>query len=139
MKSVAGDLEIGETVAVTGFSGVEESTDLFRDGKKVGIALLLSGSGYGGSFSIIASYDTNGALMGAKMTVDSETAGLGKKAEESWYMDLFKGMGVDKPFPSAPKDLSADETALVSGATVTFKGVTKALKNGSDYIKEGAK
>ena len=137
LKSVAGDLEIGETVAVTG--GVEESTDLFRDGKKVGIALLLSGSGYGGSFSIIASYDTNGALMGAKMTVDSETAGLGKKAEESWYMDLFKGMGVDKPFPSAPKDLSADETALVSGATVTFKGVSKALKNGSDYIKEGAK
>ena len=132
-------MEIGETVAVTGFSGVEESTDLFRDGKKVGIALLLSGSGYGGSFSIIASYDTNGALMGAKMTVDSETAGLGKKAEESWYMDLFKGMGVDKPFPSAPKDLSADDTALVSGATVTFKGVSKALKNGSDYIKEGAK
>ena len=77
--------------------------------------------------------------MGAKMTVDSETAGLGKKAEESWYMDLFKGMGVDKPFPSAPKDLSADDTALVSGATVTFKGVSKALKNGSDYIKEGAK
>ena len=139
LKSVAGDLEIGETVAVTGFSGVEESTDLFRDGKKEGIALLLSGSGYGGSFSIIASYDTNGALMGAKMTVDSETAGLGKKAEESWYMDLFKGMGVDKPFPSAPKDLSADDTALVSGATVTFKGVSKALKNGSDYIKEGAK
>ena len=73
------------------------------------------------------------------MTVDSETAGLGKKAEESWYMDLFVGMGVDKSFPSAPKDLSADETALVSGATVTFKGVSKALKNGSDYIKEGAK
>ena len=139
LKSVAGDLEIGETVAVENYEGVKESTDLYKDGKNVGTALLLSGSGYGGSFSIIASYDTKGALMGAKMTVDSETAGLGKKSEESWYMDLFVGMGVDKSFPSAPKDLSADETALVSGATVTFKGVSKALKNGSDYIKEGAK
>ena len=139
LKSVAGDLEIGETLSVDGFDGVEEVTDLYKNGKKVGKALLLSGSGYGGTFSIIASYDINGALMGAKMTVDSETAGLGKKAEESWDMDLFKSMGDDKPFPSAPKDLNPDEAALVSGATVTFKGVTKALKNGSDYIKGGSK
>ena len=136
LKSVAGDLEIGETVPVTGFSGVEESTDLFKDGKKVGTALLLSGSGYGGSFSIIASYDTKGALIGAKMTVDSETAGLGKKAEEDWYMALFGGMGKDKSFPSSPKDLPGEEAALVSGATVTFKGVSKALKLGSDCAKE---
>ena len=107
--------------------------------KKAGTALLLSGSGYGGSFSIIAAYDNNGALMGAKMTVDSETAGLGKKAEESWYMNLFKGMGNGISFPSAPKDLPGEQAALVSGATVTFKGVTKALGNGSVYIKEGAK
>ena len=136
LKSVAGDLEIGETVPVTGFSGVEESTDLFKDGKKVGTALLLSGSGYGGSFSIIASYDTKGALIGAKMNVDSETEGLGKKAEEDWYMALFGGMGKDKSFPSSPKDLPGEEAALVSGATVTFKGVSKALKLGSDCAKE---
>ena len=139
LKSVAGDLEIGETVEVTGFEGVKESTELYKDGKKAGTALLLSGSGYGGSFSIIAAYDNNGALMGAKMTVDSETAGLGKKAEESLYMDLFKGMGNGISVPSAPKDLPGEQAALVSGATVTFKGVTKALGNGSVYIKEGAK
>ncbi len=139
LKSVAGDLEIGETSVVEGFDGVSEATPLYKDGKKAGTALLLSGSGYGGSFSIIAAYDNNGALMGAKMTVDSETAGLGKKAEESWYMDLFTGMGADKAFPSAPKDLPSEDAALVSGATVTFKGVTKALQNGSVYIKEGAR
>ena len=43
LKSVAGDLEIGETVEVTGFEGVKESTELYKDGKKAGTALLLSG------------------------------------------------------------------------------------------------
>ena len=136
LKSVAGDLEIGETKSVEVFDGVKEETPLYKDGKIAGKALLLSGSGYGGAFSIIAAYDNKGALMGAKMTVDSETAGLGKKAEESWYMDLFKGMD---QFPSTPKDLPGDQAALVSGATVTFKGVTKALSNGSLYIKEGSR
>lgn len=136
LKSVAGDLEIGETVPVEGWPGVVEATPLLEDGKRVGTALLLSGSGYGGDFSIIASYDTEGVLMGAKMTTDSETAGLGKKAEEDWYMALFGGMGKDKSFPSSPKDLPGEEAALVSGATVTFKGVSKALKLGSDCAKE---
>ena len=136
LKSVAGDLEIGETKAVEGFEGVKEETELYKDGNMTGKALLLSGSGYGGEFSIIAAYDNNGGLLGAKMTVDSETAGLGKKAEESWYMDLFRGMDT---FPSTPKELPGDQASLVSGATVTFKGVTKALSNGSRYIKEGGR
>lgn len=137
LKSVAGDLEVGETKAVEGIDGVKEETSLYKDGKVVGKALLLSGSGYGGSFSIIASYDTNGGLTGAKMTTNSETAGLGKKAEESWYMEIFSGMGDKKEFPSTPKDLPSESSSLVSGATVTFKGVSKALKAGSDYVKEG--
>ena len=32
LKSVAGDLEIGETVAVENYEGVKESTDLYKDG-----------------------------------------------------------------------------------------------------------
>ena len=47
LKSVAGDLEIGETVPVEGWPGVVEATPLLEDGKRVGTALLLSGSGYG--------------------------------------------------------------------------------------------
>lgn len=138
LKSVAGDLEVGETEKVEGYDGVVEATPLLKDGKKVGTALLLSGSGYGGSFSIIASYDLSGAVTGAKMTANSETAGLGKKAEEGWYMDLFVSMDAST-LPSTPKDLPSSESALVSGATVTFKGVTKALRSGSTYIKEGGR
>ena len=137
LKSVAGDLEVGETRSVEDFVGVAEETPLYKDGKEAGKALLLSGSGYGGAFSIIASYDNDGVLMGAKMTTNSETAGLGKKAEEAWYMEIFSGMGGGKDFPSSSKDLPSDSASLVSGATVTFKGVSKALKAGSDYMKEG--
>lgn len=134
LQSVAGDLEIGETASVTGNSYVEEETPLFKNGERMGSALLLSGSGYGGKLSIIAAYDNSGALIGAKMTTNSETAGLGKKAEEDWYMELFQGM---TEFPSSPKDLGGDDASLVSGATLTFKGVTNALREGSLYVKEG--
>lgn len=136
LESVAGSYEIGETKVVETFAGVKEATPLTSGGKTVGYALQLVGSGYGGSFTIIASYDAKGALLKAKMTSDSETAGLGKKAENDWYMDIFTGMGDTAEFPSSKNDLPSDQSALVSGASVTFKGVSLALKNGSDFIKE---
>lgn len=136
LEAVAGSYEVGETKAVSGHAVVKEETPLMQNGKVAGYALQLSGSGYGGQFTIIAAYDAKGALLKAKMTSDSETAGLGKKAENDWYMDIFTGMGDTAEFPASKNDLPSEQTALVNGASVTFKGVTVALKGGSSYIKE---
>ena len=64
---------------------------------------------------------------------NSETPGLGKKSEESWYMAQFVGFGATAPIPTSKNDLA--DPSLVSGATVTFTGVSGALKNGSEYVK----
>ena len=64
---------------------------------------------------------------------NSETPGLGKKSEESWYMAQFVGFGAANPIPTSKNDLA--DPSLVSGATVTFTGVSGALKNGSEYVK----
>ena len=95
----------------------------------------LSTSGYGGAMTVVASYKSDGTLMEAKLTSNSETPGLGKKAEEGWYMDMFKGLGGSSPLPASKSDLSAEDNAAVSGASVTFGGVSSALISGSEFVK----
>ncbi len=136
LEFVSAGLEIGDTVTVEGNDTVKEITTLYNGGKTEGYVLQLKGKGYGGEITIIASYDTKGALMKAQMTEDSETAGLGKNAENEWYMDLFTGMGDTISFPGGKNDLSESDKALISGASFTFRAVSSTLKNGSLYVKE---
>lgn len=135
LERVSEGLEIGETVSVDD-SVVKEMTTLYSAGKTAGYVLQLIGKGYGGEFTIIASYDTKGALIKAQMTEDSETAGLGKNAENDWYMDLFTGMGDTISFPGGKNDLSESDKTLVSGASFTFRAVSATLKSGSLFVKE---
>lgn len=133
--AVATGLEIGEEKTVDGVAGVTSMLPLSENGKTSGVILNLTGNGYGGGFSIIASYDFDGRLLKAKMMGNGETPGLGKKSEQSWYMEMFEGLGADKEIPKSKTDLPADQAQAVSGASITFGGVTTALRNGSEYVK----
>ena len=138
LEKVSGGYDIGETTAVGNDDTVKEETVLLSGSKPAGYVLQLTGKGYGGEFTIIASYDTKGALIKAQMTEDSETAGLGKNAENEWYMDLFTGMGDTISFPSGKNDLNEADKALISGASFTFRAVSATLRSGSEYVKEKA-
>lgn len=138
LEKVSAGLEIGDTLTVSDNDTVKEETPLYTGGKLSGYVLCLKGKGYGGEFTIIASYDTKGALMKAQMTEDSETAGLGKNAENEWYMDLFTGMGDTISFPSGKTDLDEKDKALINGASFTFRAVSATLRRGSSYVKEKA-
>jgi len=98
-----------------------------------GYILGLGGKGYGGDFIVVASFASDGSVISAKMMANSETSGLGKKSEESWYMKMFEGLGGEKPLPASKSDL--ENPSLVSGASVTFNGVSKALRSGSEYVR----
>lgn len=114
-------------------SGINFIVPLTEGSAIKGYVLELTGTGYGGGFTMIASFGVDGSVLAAKMMTNSETPGLGKKSEESWYMLQFVGTGAGTPIPSSKNDL-ADPSA-VSGASVTFGGVTTALRNGSEYVK----
>ena len=104
-----------------------------KDGN--GFLLNLVGSGYGGEFKMAASFDIKGNLIASKMLDNSETPGLGKKSEEKWYMLLFTKT---KTIPKTKNDLSSEDKALVSGASVTFQSVASVLNNAQQWvIKEG--
>ena len=104
-------------------------------GAVAGYILGLTGKGYGGAMDIIASYSLDGSIMAAKLTTNSESPGIGKKAENDWYMDMFKGLGADDPIPVSKNDLPSEQSALISGASITFSGITAALRSGSEFVK----
>lgn len=131
--AVANGMEIGEEVPVEGDANVLSYLPLSENGQQKGVILNLTANGYGGAFSIIASYSLDGNLLRAKMMGNSETPGLGKKSENAWYMAMFEGKGASEPIPAAKSELPADQAQSVSGATITFNGVSLALRKGSEF------
>ncbi len=96
-----------------------------------GYLLSLNANGYGGPMSILASYDKDYNLVSSKLMENGETPGLGKKAENPSYMDMYLGNVI----PTSKSMLSDEKAASVSGASITFTGIAKALAKGQKYIK----
>lgn len=135
LEVVANGNEIGPEVSI-GDDTVDYMHELYSNGKVVGYILGLNTRGYGGDITLIASFNTDGSVSNVNLVSDSETPGVGKKAENDGYMDKFIGTGTDsKPVPTTKSMLSEVDSAAVSGATMTFTGISSALKTGSDYIK----
>ena len=133
LAAVSHGYEIGEEEAGSG--NISYVIPLSENGDVVGYIAEILTSGYGGEMTVIASYSADGTVLEAQMMANSETPGLGKKAEESWYMDMFRGLGGDDPLPLSKSDLPSDEAAAVSGASITFSGVSSAIHEGSEYVK----
>jgi RnfABCDGE-type electron transport complex G subunit len=108
-----------------------------QNGQITGYALDILGSGYGGDMKIIAGYNTDGSIRKVKLLDNSETPGLGKKAEVEGYMEKFTGTGAEKPVPVIKNMLKdRNEIDAVTGATITFMAIADALRAGSDFVKK---
>ena len=133
LDSVSHGYEIGEQME--GRGNISYVIPLYENGSVAGYIAQMLTSGYGGEMTVIASYSTDGTVLEAQMMANSETPGLGKKAEEPWYMEMFKGLGADSPLPATKSNLNAEDNAAVSGASITFSGVSSALIAGSEFVK----
>ena len=133
LQAVSGGYTQGEQREGNG-ADVNYVVPLYDEGGQlVGYILELVTSGYGGEIVMAASYLTDGSVLASKVMSNDETPGLGKNAEESWYMALFAGLGGDRPLPETKNDLP--DPSVVSGASVTFGGISSALRSGSAYVK----
>lgn len=104
-----------------------------EDGVVKGYILNLTGKGYGGKFTLLASYESDGTLYMAKLLDNSETSGMGKKYEDDSNIAIFSA------YPSIPTtkgSLSAEHSSIVSGASVTFQGIGVALQTGQKFVVE---
>jgi electron transport complex protein RnfG len=136
LESVASGYDIGERSYDNADGNVNYLIPLSQNGATVGYILELNANGYGGAMILVASFDTEGKVLAAKMLSNSETPGLGKKSEAAGYMDKFLGTGGSTSVPTSKSELSAADAQAVSGASVTFTGIAKALAYGSGYVKQ---
>lgn len=135
LEEVCCSLEIGDRQDVNE-SYVSYRYPLYKGSSVGGYILGLVSNGYGGELNIVASFDLDGVVMAVKLVSDSETPGVGKKAENEGYMDKFIGTGsAAVAVPTSKSMLSEADSNAVSGASITFTGISKALACGSDYVK----
>lgn len=135
LESVSCGYQIGAQTIIIDNEFITDSYTLSDNGKKVGYILQLTSNGYGGKLILSAGYSLNGEILAVKLVSDSETPGVGKKAENEGYMDKFIGKGSINPVPTSKDMLSESEALTVSGASITFGGISKALSAGSEYVK----
>lgn len=98
--------------------------------------VLVTGSGYGGEMNLITSVAPDGEVLAAELMQNQETPGLGKEAESAEYMEMFVGTGASQPIPSSKNDLAPENADAVTGATITFLGVSDALETASSFVED---
>lgn len=136
LKELAPDAETGDGLAISENPVVLKRYPVTKEGDRVGMILELEGSGYGGEMKILARFDLSGSIAAVKLMDDTETPGLGKKAENPAYMEKFLGFGsTEKPVPVRKDMLTPGDADAITGATITFLGISKALAEGAAYVR----
>lgn len=108
-----------------------------RAGRITGYAWRTTAQGYAGDIELLLGVDQNGELLGVRILAHAETPGLGDKIEiekDNWILG-FNGRSLD--------NTSAEEWHVkkdggrfdqFSGATITPRGVVKAVHEGLAYF-----
>jgi len=106
-------------------------------GNVVGYAVQAAPKGYGGAIDVVVGITTDGSLQGIKVGNNTETPGLGKKAETPKFQEQFSGKTWESPInvikSGTPKD---NEIAAISGATITSKAVAEGVNQALDAARE---
>jgi electron transport complex protein RnfG len=135
-KSGVPGVQVGDAHAIADSEVVSTAYPITSaDGAAVGFILQLVGIGYGGDMQLLAGYYGSGELFSARMMENQETPGLGKKAEAPQYMEMYIGFGAASPIPTSKSHLPAGQADSITGATITFLGVGRALAGGSELVR----
>lgn len=105
-----------------------------KEGLLISCILSIQASGYGGNMQVLGAYSLDGTLLNAQLMENNETPGLGKKAESPEYMEKFIHHGGNDLIP-VRKEMLSPGMDDITGATITFNGVSMALDAGSRYVK----
>ncbi|MFZ4539151.1 electron transport complex subunit RsxG [Propionivibrio sp.] len=122
-----------------------------KDGKEVlvyrarlgnepkGAVFQVSSRGYAGDVVALMGVDSEGKMLGVRVTKHMETPGLGDKievAKNSWILD-FNGKSLGNP-PLEKWGVKKDGGVFdqFAGATVTPRAVVKAVREGMEFYRD---
>ncbi len=99
----------------------------YKDGQVIGYTIQSTSKGYSGDIVALTGIYTDGTLGGVKVLTQTETAGLGAKAQTDW-IDQYQGKTVSSELTviklGTPND---SQIQAITGATITSRAVTKAV------------
>jgi len=138
-------------------AGIEYYEGLDKDKRVVGYAFVGKSKGYSSTISVVVGIDPEGTITGIKITEQKETPGLGTKAVEvpvtrTFWQAILGGGGSDEArrpqfeeqfTGKMLKDLKVvtgktnTEIQALTGATITSKAVTKAVRESIEkFLKQ---
>ena len=126
-------LDIGKFVNVENENSINGYYPLSGSDSVEAYIIKVTGAGYAGDMNILTAISLEGEVLSAVLMEHSETPGLGKEAEKASYMDMYVGTGKDSVIPSSKRHLSPKDADSVTGASITFIGIGKALNEASEY------
>ncbi len=109
-----------------------------RQGSEMKAALFkVAGRGYAGEIQILMAVDMDGKTLGVRVLKHAETPGLGDKieAKKDPWIKSFDGKSLGEPEPekwAVKKDNGVFDQ--FAGATITPRGVVKAVKGGLEFF-----
>lgn len=102
-------------------TAINDMADVYDDnGACIGYAFIVKSKGYEDDITLSVGIDTEGAITGIDIVSMNETAGLGANCTDEGFKNQFKGK-------SEPIDVDAGDVDALTGATMTTKGVARAV------------
>jgi electron transport complex protein RnfG len=137
---------LDDTVAVgaeASLLGLRKDADIYiarQDGVPVAVILpAIAPDGYSGEIQLIVGINIDGTIAGVRALTHRETPGLGDKVDlkkSPWILG-FNGRSLGDPLPekwAVKKDRGVFDQ--FTGATITPRAVTAAVKRALDYYAE---
>lgn len=96
-----------------------------------GVAFITeSDKGYSGLIKIVVGVDPDGKIVAIGILEQKETPGLGSKIAEDEFKDQYKNKTLDNARWAVKKDDEKGSFEQISGATISPRAVTAAVKQG---------
>ena len=136
LEDVSVGLDIGELVEVDEEISITGYYPLTQTDSTVAYIIKVTGAGYAGDMNILTAISLDGEVLSAVLMENTETPGLGKEAENPNYMKMYIGTGKDSVIPFRKTQLSSKDADSITGASITFIGIGKALNEAAAFVDQ---
>jgi len=135
------DLKVAKTdeVKQNGAKGKEMTFTVYQvqdaQGNDLGAAVKSTTMGFGGNLKVLVGFDPEGKILGYTLLEQSETPGLGAKADK-WFQKGAKGDIIGKD-PKEPLTVSKDggQVDAITASTITSRAFLLAVNNAYNAYK----
>jgi len=103
-----------------------------RDGNVIAYIIPAESKGYGGPVKLLVAVGPDKKVIRYTIIESKETPGLGDKAAQPQFADQFAG----KTSADLKVDKDGGTIQAISGATITSRAVTRAVKNAVDEVTQ---